>query len=198
MVCQLPGRRGDSRAYRHRRKWRLHAARGDTEAAIAALDPKRPSLVPEPPRQLPAVIYPLPQDLLGGNPQNRVGGPVADVPNSGNRVSGSGASSGILALPEPHGTNPWKEGSAVLATRAPKDCYINMAFAPGQTNPGGWGTFDDIPDVNYVRNNLAVTPEFKPEVGYVQRYLIPEGTPIQIGTVGSQKYNNVTYQGGGN
>ena len=56
---------------------------------LPSLDPKRPSLVPEPPRQLPAVIYPLPQDLLGGNPQNRVGGPVADVPNSGNRVSGS-------------------------------------------------------------------------------------------------------------
>lgn len=73
-----------------------------------------------------------------------------------------------------------------------------MALAPGQTKPGGWGTFDNIPDVNYVRNNLAVTPEFKPEVGYVQRYLIPEGTPIQIGIVGPQKYQGINYLGGGN
>ncbi len=56
---------------------------------LPSLDPKRPFLVPEPPRQLPAVIYPQPQDLLDGNPQNRVSGPVADVPNSGNRVGGS-------------------------------------------------------------------------------------------------------------
>ncbi len=56
---------------------------------LPSLDPKRPSLVPEPPRQLPAVIYPQPQDLLGGNPQNRVSGPVADVPNCNNRTNGN-------------------------------------------------------------------------------------------------------------
>lgn len=103
-----------------------------------------------------------------------------------------------MALPKPFGTNPWLEGSEIISTGAPKDCYINMALAPGQTRPGGWGTFDNIPDVSYVRNNLAVIPEFKPEVGYVQRYLVPEGTQIQIGTVGSQEYNGVKYLGGGN
>lgn len=81
---------------------------------------------------------------------------------------------------------------------APKDCYINMAMSPGQTSPGGWGTFDTIPNVDYVRNNLAVTPEFKTDISDVQRYLIPEGTQIQIGIVGPQKYNNVLYPGGGN
>lgn len=56
---------------------------------LPSLDSLQPSLMPEPPRQLPAVIYPLPQNLLDGNPQNRVSGSAADVPGSGNRVSGS-------------------------------------------------------------------------------------------------------------
>ncbi|MBD5499184.1 MAG: hypothetical protein HDR11_15780 [Lachnospiraceae bacterium] len=104
----------------------------------------------------------------------------------------------ILALQEPFGTNPWLDGSEIVATDVPKDCYINMVLAPNQTSPGGWGTFDNIPNVDYVRNNLAVTPEFKAEIGYVQRYLIPEGTPIQIGIAGPQSYNGVIYPGGGN
>ena len=60
------------------------------------------------------------------------------------------------------------------------------------------GTFDSIPNVDYVRNALAVTPEFKPEVGYVQRYKIPEGVRIQVGTVGPQQYKGTKYAGGGN
>ena len=60
------------------------------------------------------------------------------------------------------------------------------------------GTFDSIPNVDYVRNALAVTPEFKPEVGYVQRYKIPEGVRIQVGTVGPQTYKGTIYAGGGN
>lgn len=71
-------------------------------------------------------------------------------------------------------------------------------WAPGQNKPGGWGTLDSIPDVDYVRNSLAVTPEFKPEVGYVQRYKIPKGVRIQVGTVGPQQYKGKIYVGGGN
>ena len=109
-----------------------------------------------------------------------------------------GGSKTTLALPSPQGTNPWMKGTKIISMPAPKDCYINMAMAPGQKNPGGWGTFDNIPDVDYVRNNLAVTPEFKPEVSEVQRFLIPEGIQIQVGVVGPQKYNNIVYPGGGN
>ena len=101
---------------------------------------------------------------------------------------GKGGNDTVLALPAPSGTNPWLEGSEIVSMLAPTDCYIDMALAPGQNKPGGWGTFDSITDVNYVRNALAVTPEFKPEVGYVQRYKIPEGIRIQVGTVGPQKY----------
>ena len=111
---------------------------------------------------------------------------------------GKGGNDTVLALPAPSGTNPWLEGSEIVSMLAPTDCYIDMALAPGQNKPGGWGTFDSITDVNYVRNALAVTPEFKPEVGYVQRYKIPEGIRIQVGTVGPQKYKGKIYAGGGN
>ena len=79
------------------------------------------------------------------------------------------------------------EGTEITSIEAPKDFYINMAMTTGQKNPGGWGTLDDIPDVNYVRNNLAVTPEFKAEVG-----------EVQVGTVGPQTYNGMLYPGTGN
>ena len=114
-----------------------------------------------------------------------------------NERSKSGKNS-TLALPAPSGTNPWLEGSDIVSMPAPADCYIDMALAPGQNKPGGWGTFDNIPDVDYVRNSLAVAPEFKPEVGYVQRYKIPEGIRIQVGIVGPQTYQGKIYTGGGN
>ena len=101
-------------------------------------------------------------------------------------------------LPAPSGRNPWLENSEIVSMEAPKDCYINMALSPEQVKPGGWGTFDNIPDVNYVRNSLAVIPEFKSEIGFVQTYQVPEGVRIQVGTVGPQEYEGVVYEGLGN
>lgn len=74
-----------------------------------------------------------------------------------------------------------------------------MAMSSGQpiTRPGGWATIDDIPNVSYVRNQLAVTPEFKAEIGFVQQYEVKAGAQIQWGTVGSQFYDGITYPGGG-
>ncbi len=138
-----------------------------------------------------------PNGQFASNAEVGIDAPTGVSDASGLDVMG-GSNPTILALPEPKGTNPWMEGTEIIATSAPKDCYVNMALSPGQTKPGGWGTFDSIPDVNYVRNELAVIPEFKPEVGSVQRYLIPEGTPIQIGIVGPQKSGGKTYLGGGN
>lgn len=42
-----------------------------------------------------------------------------------------------LALPAPEGTNPWLEGSEIVSMPVPKNCYINMAMSPGQSQPGG-------------------------------------------------------------
>ncbi|MFS1514342.1 RHS repeat-associated core domain-containing protein [Chengkuizengella sp. SCS-71B] len=120
---------------------------------------------------------------------------VGEISNKAQITKGTGAQ---LALPAPQGSNPWVDGGEIVSMVAPKDFKINMAMAPNQTRPGGWGTLDDILDVNYVRNNLAVTPEFKPEVSKVQQYLVPEGTRIQVGEVGPQIYNDERYPGGGN
>ncbi|WP_430876356.1 RHS repeat domain-containing protein [Gilliamella sp. G0441] len=105
----------------------------------------------------------------------------------------------MLILPTPTNSNPWMFGTKIESIIVPKGgMIVNMAMAPGQIKPGGWGTLDHIKDVSYVRNKLAVTPEFKPEVSHVQKFLIPEGTRVQIGTVGPQTYNGITYEGGGN
>ena len=104
----------------------------------------------------------------------------------------------ILGLPEPKGSNPWMEGTEMISVEAPDDCYVNMAMSSGQNFPGGWATFDNIPSIEYARNNLAITPEFKEDISFVQKYLIPKGTRIQIGTVGPQEYNGIIYSGGGN
>ena len=125
-------------------------------------------------------------------------GKISESVDESGTTSSKGGNDSILALPAPSGTNPWLEKSDIVSMPAPDDCYIDMALAPGQNKPGGWGTLDSIPDVDYVRNSLAVTPEFKPEVGYVQRYKIPKGVRIQVGTVGPQQYKGKIYVGGGN
>jgi hypothetical protein len=93
-------------------------------------------------------------------------------------------------------SNPWMEGTSITSLPAPKGTTIDMAMAPGQTSPGGFGTPNGIPSLDYARNQLAITPGFKPEIEFVQRYAVPEGTMIQYGTVGPQTYNGVTYPGG--
>ena len=132
--------------------------------------------------------------------ESSCGNPSAKEPSDplAGQVSNEGGSKTTLALPAPKGTNPWLEGSEIVSMPAPKDCYINMVMSLGQSQPGGWGTLNDIPNVDYVRNNLAVIPEFKEEISHVQRYLVPEGTQIQVGIVGPQTSNNVLYPGGGN
>jgi hypothetical protein len=75
---------------------------------------------------------------------------------------------------------------------------VEMAMSPGQTNPGGWATLEHIPNVDFVRNELAVIPSFKPEVATVQRWLIPEGVRVQDGIVGPQVENSRVYRGGAN
>mgnify|MGYP001491911323 FL=1 len=104
----------------------------------------------------------------------------------------------VLALPAPKNSEPWMPGAPLISEPGPKGgMMIEMAMSPGQTRPGGWATTDNIPNVNYVRNELAVTPEFKPEVGTVQKFLIPEGVQIQRGTVGPQTFEGTVYAGGG-
>lgn len=74
---------------------------------------------------------------------------------------------------------------------------VEMVMSPGQTRPGGWATMDHIPNVDYVRNQLAVIPEFNPDISHVQKFHIPEGVVIQTGPVGPQVLGGKVYPGGG-
>ncbi|WP_455914886.1 hypothetical protein [Pseudomonas syringae] len=74
---------------------------------------------------------------------------------------------------------------------------VEMAMSPGQTRPGGWATIDHIPNVDYVRNQLAVIPEFKPDISHVQKFQISEGVVIQTGPVRPQVSGGKVYPGGG-
>ncbi len=63
-----------------------------------------------------------------------------------------------------------------------------MAMSPGQqsTRPGGFATFDDVPDVDYVRNELAVKQAWKPNIDRVVTYEVVKPLPVKIGPVGPQ------------
>ena len=111
-------------------------------------------------------------------------------------VNSSKATNNVLALDAPIGKNPWKEGSKIHSTILENDIIVNMAIS-NKGEYGRWATFDDITSVDYVRNVLAVTPEFKEKINYVQKIKIPKGTRVQIGIVGPQTYNGRMYIGGG-
>ena len=135
-------------------------------------------------------LSPDPIGLSGGvNPYGYVHNPLGWVDPLGLSV---------LALPAPTSLNPWGSGASLESALTPKGgITVEMAMSPGQTSPGGWSTVDHIPDVNYVRNQLAVIPGFKPEISHVQQFHIPEGIRIQTGPVGPQIYGGVRYPGGG-
>ena len=105
----------------------------------------------------------------------------------------------VLRLPAPRNSDPWMPGAPMISESVPKGgLRVDMAMATGQSRPGGWATTDRILGVKFVRNDLAVTPEFKPEIGFVQEFLIPEGVQIQRGVVGPQTFEGQVYPGGGN
>lgn len=72
--------------------------------------------------------------------------------------------------------SPWPENYTSISNKLSVGTKINMAMSPGQDNlmPGGWATFDDITNVNYVRNSLAVQYDFKPEIDRINIYQVWE------------------------
>jgi hypothetical protein len=98
-------------------------------------------------------------------------------------------------LPAPSGSNPWMPGTVPTSFPAPPGTMINMAMAPGQILPGGWATLDQIPDVNCVCNDLAVTPAFKPAVSEVQTFLVPEVLRSNLAS-SACKHTTASFTGG--
>lgn len=140
-----------------------------------------------------------PIGLAGGfNLYRYVGNPVNLIDPLGLSCKLLNLAKRPLALPAPTASNPWMPNTPMESAPAPAGgLVVQMAMAPGQTRPGGWATQDHIPDVAYVRKNLAVTPQFKPEVSHVQTFHIPEGVQLQHGMVGPQTHGCATYPGGG-
>ena len=86
--------------------------------------------------------------------------------------------------------DPWPLGfnkDAAKTTLKP-GTRIEMAISPGQIEerPGGFGTFDNIKDVDYVRNQLAVKADWKPEIDRVVTYEVVDDLPVISGEVGPQ------------
>jgi len=84
--------------------------------------------------------------------------------------------------------SPWPEWHQSNLVSLPAGLRFQMAIAPGQPTdrPGGFGTFDRIPNVEYVRMALAVKTAWKPAIDRVVTYEITAPLIADVGTVGPQ------------
>jgi hypothetical protein len=84
--------------------------------------------------------------------------------------------------------SPWPEWHQSNLVTLPAGLRFEMALAPGQgtDRPGGFGTFDRIADVRFVRYSLAVKNAWKPQVDRVVTYEIVDPLPADTGIVGPQ------------
>lgn len=84
--------------------------------------------------------------------------------------------------------SPWPEWHQPSIVTLPAGLRFEMALAPGQGSdrPGGFGTFDRIPNVRFVRYSLAVKTAWKPRIDRVVTYEIVEPLLADTGIVGPQ------------
>lgn len=100
------------------------------------------------------------------------------------------ASSSYIKLID--GQSPWPEGfdTAAHTTTLKSGETFQMALDEAQpvTSPGNFATFDNIPNTDYVRNNLAVKSDWKSDCSKVVTYRVKEGVEIPVieGPVGPQ------------
>ncbi|WP_010050377.1 hypothetical protein [Carnobacterium maltaromaticum] len=99
--------------------------------------------------------------------------------------------------------SPWPDGYVPNEATLKSGGKFEMALSSNQpaSSPGRFGTTPNtIEDIEYVRNNLAVKQEWKPDVGKVVLYEVKEGAEIPIlkGPVGPQvDLTTNTYLNGG-
>jgi hypothetical protein len=84
--------------------------------------------------------------------------------------------------------SPWPEWHQVEIVTLPVGTRFQMALAPGQgtDRPGAFATFDRIPDVQWVRQVLAVKVAWKPAIDRVVTYEVADPLAADTGTVGPQ------------
>ncbi len=100
-------------------------------------------------------------------------------------------------LPAPESLTPEMPGTPITSVILPAGYRFNQAVSPEQNYPGKFGTTDHIPDVDYVRNELAVIPDFKEDVSGVRTVRVKRPVRAQISTVGPQTQDGILYPGGG-
>ncbi|MEV4555533.1 RHS repeat-associated core domain-containing protein [Kitasatospora sp. NPDC049285] len=87
------------------------------------------------------------------------------------------------ALPPALREPPNLPGSPITSRLGRPGETFNMVISRGQpvSRPGGFGTFDDVPNQDFVRHQLAIRTDWKSDVSLVQRYAFPmDGEPIRI------------------
>jgi RHS repeat-associated protein len=84
--------------------------------------------------------------------------------------------------------SPWPQGYTPVMEDIKVGKRVNIAMAPKQLveQPGAFATKSNIPDVEFVREKLAVKYAFKNEVGYVQEYEVIKSVPVLRGPIGPQ------------
>ena len=106
--------------------------------------------------------------------------------NSGRSVEE--ASSSYIKLIE--GQSPWPENFVPQQKILKPGDTFQMVLDSTQpvTSPGSFATFDNIPNVDYVRNNLAVKSDWKVDCSKVVTYRVKQGVELTVleGPVGPQ------------
>jgi len=84
--------------------------------------------------------------------------------------------------------SPWPDGETPEYKEIPVGTRFEMAMAPGQPDdrPGGFGTLSHIEDKEFVRNNLAVKEDWKPDIDRINTYEVIKPLPANVGEVGPQ------------
>ncbi len=103
-----------------------------------------------------------------------------------------------LALPAATRLPPYADGIPITSRIANPGEQFNMVFGATQKDPGGFGTFEDVPSQEFARQKLSILPQFKSDVSYLQRFEFPAGSQIRIqeGVTGAQEGSGVVYPGG--
>jgi filamentous hemagglutinin len=111
-------------------------------------------------------------------------------------VKGFRSAEELNGLMSTYGKSPaWREGTQVAETTMAPGTMVQMvvdkvafeAIRKGDLNyVGNWATFEKVTNQSFARNNLAITSEFKKDVGYVVELEIVKPLNAQIGIVGSQ------------
>ena len=90
------------------------------------------------------------------------------------------------------GQSPWPEGFDTTAhtttLKSGNTFQMSLDEAQPVTSPGNFATSDNIPNADYVRNNLAVKSDWKADCRKVVTYRVKEGMEIPVieGPVGAQ------------